>query len=232
MRFSDPLIPAVLQKRYQRFLVDVQLADGRTVTAHCPNTGAMLTCATPGSPVRLSQSANPRRKYQFSLEMVQEGGTWVGVNTARTNKIVIEAIERGTVRELADPDRIAKEVGTSAGCRLDLAVMHGETTTFVEIKCCTYVDQGWAMFPDAVTARGTRHLLELRDLVRRGSNGAVLFLVQRADAFRFRPAAAIDPLYARTLEKVHEEGVAILVYKTQVTPEEIAVTHSLPYSFT
>ncbi|MGW8157507.1 MAG: DNA/RNA nuclease SfsA [Desulfoprunum sp.] len=232
MRFSDPLIPAVLLKRYQRFLVDVQLPDGRTITAHCPNTGAMRSCSTPGSPVRLSQSANPRRKHRFSLEMVQANGTWVGVNTARTNSIVVEAIERGIVREMADPEHMKKEVGTSAGCRLDLAVIHGSSTTFVEIKCCTYVDQGWAMFPDAVTTRGTKHLLELRDLVRRGDNGAVLFLVQRTDAVRFRPAAAIDPLYARTLEAVHAEGVAILVYQALITPEEIAVTHSLPFSFT
>lgn len=232
MRFSAPLIPAVLLKRYQRFLVDVQLADGRTVTAHCPNTGAMLSCSTPGSPVRLSHSSNPRRKYLFSLEMVQENGTWVGVNTARTNRIVIEAIEGGIVRKLADPDRIATEVATSPGCRLDLAVIHGAATTFVEIKCCTYVEQESAMFPDAVTTRGTKHLLELRDLVRRGDSGAVLFLVQRADAVRFKPAAGIDPLYARTLEEVHEAGVAILVYQAQVTPAEIVVTGPLPFSFT
>jgi sugar fermentation stimulation protein A len=232
MRFSAPLIPAVLLRRYQRFLVDVQLADGRTITAHCPNTGAMLSCSTPGSPVRLSHSPNPRRKYRFSLEMVQENGTWVGVNTARTNSIVSEAIEGGIVRELADPDRIAREVATSPGCRLDLAVYHGTAPTYVEIKSCTYVDQGWAMFPDAVSARGTKHLRELRDLVRRGAGGAVLFLVQRADAVRFRPAAAIDRLYARTLAEAHEAGVAILVYQTQITPAEIVVTRPLPFSFT
>jgi sugar fermentation stimulation protein A len=102
--------------------------------------------------------------------------------------------------------------------------------TFVEIKSCTYVDEGWAMFPDAVTSRGVKHLLELTELVRQGAKGAVLFLVQRSDATCFRPAAAIDPLYALTLREAHRAGVDILVYQTEVSPDEIVISRPLPFS--
>lgn len=230
MRFSTPLIPAILLRRYQRFLVDVQLADSEVVTAHCPNTGSMLSCSLPGSPAYLSKSANPQRKLPYSLEMVFASKTWIGVNTSRTNALVADAIERGLVPELHHPDRIKREVRTSPACRLDLAVFHGSTPTFVEIKSCTWVDEGWAMFPDAVTARGTKHLLELRDLVRKGGKAAVFFLVQRSDAIGFRPAEKIDPLYARTLREAHDDGVAVLAYQAAVSPEAIHVTAPLPYS--
>lgn len=230
MRFSTPLIPAILVRRYQRFLVDVELADGGVATAHCPNTGSMLSCSAPGSPVYLSESANPQRKYPYSLEMVFADNAWIGVNTSRTNTIVAEAIERGQVPELSQPDRIKREVRTSPACRLDLAVFHGSTPTYVEIKSCTWVDGGWAMFPDAVTARGTKHLLELRDLARSGCKAAAFFLVQRSDATGFRPAERIDPLYARTLREAHDDGVAVLAYQAAVTPEAIRITGPLPYS--
>ena len=230
MRFAAPLEAAILVKRYKRFLADVRLADDRILTVHCPNTGAMLTCSTPGSRVCLSQSNNPRRKYRRTLELVRQDDTWVGVNTGRANALVAEGIENGRVAELAGPTGIRQEVRTSPGCRLDLAVFHGLRQTFVEIKTCTYVDEGWAMFPDAVTSRGVKHLLELAELVRRGSRGVVFFLVQRSDATGFRPAAAIDPLYARTLGEVHRAGVDILAYQTEASPEEIAISRPLPFS--
>lgn len=230
MRLPTPLQPAVLVRRYRRFLVDVQLPDGLIVTAHCPNTGSMLTCSAPGSPVFLSHSANPSRKYPYSLELVLTNGTWVGVNTLRTNAIVVEAIEQGLIPELRHPERIRKEVSTSPSCRLDLAVYFQSVPTFVEIKNCTWVENGWAMFPDAVTARGTKHLLELRDLASSGHSAMVLFLVQRSDAARFHPAEKIDPVYARTLREAHACGVQVIACQATASPEEIAVTGMLPCS--
>ena len=231
MQFSTPLKPAVLLKRYQRFLADVQFADGQRITAHCPNTGSMLTCSTPGSRVYLSRSDNTARKYPYTLELVEENGTLIGINTSRTNSVVQEAIRNGVIGELNKPTEIQKEVKTSDGCRLDLALHFGSSLTYVEIKSCTFVQNGIAMFPDAVTTRGHKHLLELADLVDRGHGGAVFFLVQRSDARHFRPASHIDPLYSATLKKVHERGVAILVYQTDVTPEAILVSNPLPFSF-
>ena len=231
MQFSAPLQPAVLLKRYQRFLADVQCADGQQITVHCPNTGSMLTCSTPGSRVYLSRSNNPARKYPNTLELIEENGTLIGINTSRTNSLVQEAIQNDIIGELDRPTKIQREVRTSAGCRLDLALHFGSALTYVEIKSCTFVDNGIAMFPDAVTTRGHKHLLELADLVDRGHGGAVFFLVQRSDARHFRPASHIDPLYSATLKKVYERGVAILVYQAELTPKEIIVSTPLPFSF-
>lgn len=230
MRFPAPLQTAVLLRRYQRFLADVRFDDGRDVTVHCPNTGSMLTCSTPGSRAYLSKSCNPGRKYPYTLEIVEKQGTKIGVNTARTNAVVEEAILDGLISELGKPTKIQREVRTSVNCRLDLALHYGPSLTFVEIKSCTYAKDGVAMFPDACTARGHKHLLELADLVRRGHKGAIFFLVQRLDANHFRPATHIDPLYSDTLKQVHDQGVAILVYQAEINPEEIVIARPLPFS--
>lgn len=231
MRFFPPLKRAILLKRYKRFLADVKLDNGQFITAHCPNTGAMLSCSTPGSRVGLSSSDNPKRKYNCTLEIVHENGGWIGVNTARANTLVVEAIENGTVAELSGPTRIQKEVRTSTDCRLDLAVYHGSSPTFVEIKSCTFVEHNIAMFPDAATQRGVKHLLELNNLVRQGYKAAIFFLIQRNDATYFRPATTIDPLYAKTIREVHDKGVAILVYQAEVSLEGIIISRPLPYLF-
>ena len=231
MRFPAPLQEAVLLRRYQRFLADVRFNDGRIVTVHCPNTGSMRTCSTPGSIVFLSEPANPSRKYPYTIELIKEEDTMIGVNTTRTNAVVQEAIQNSRIAEFGKPTKIQREVRTSANCRLDLVLEYGHSKTFVEIKSCTFVQAGVAMFPDAVTARGHKHLLELADLVRRGHRGAIFFLVQRTDAGQFRPATLIDPLYSTTLKQVHEQGVAILVYQAEISPEEIVVSQPLPFSF-
>ena len=231
MRFTVPLQAAVLLRRYKRFLADVQFVDGRTATVHCPNTGSMLTCSTPGSRVFLSRSDNPTRKYPHTLELIQENGTLIGINTSLTNSVVQEAIQNGLITEFDAPIRIQKEVRTSDGCRLDLALHYASSATYVEIKSCTFVQDGIAMFPDAVTVRGQKHLLELADLVGWGYGGAVFFLVQRPDARHFCPATHIDPLYSATLRKVHDLGVAIVVYQAEISPEAITVSRPLPFSF-
>ncbi len=229
MQFDAPLLPATLIRRYKRFLADVRLENGETLTVHCPNTGTMLSCSTPGSPVHLSISDNPKRKYPHTLEMVRDNGTWVGVNTSRTNKLVIEAIQRGLVPELSPFDAIRAEVKTSAGSRLDLMVSRGEKRTYVEIKNCSLAENGCAMFPDAKTVRGTKHLNELIRLKNEGHQTCIFFLVQRMDADRFSPASHIDPVYGETLMKANREGVQILVYQAEVTPEEITVVRNLPH---
>ncbi len=231
MRFSAPLQAAILLRRYQRFLADVRFEDGRIVTVHCPNTGSMRTCSTPGSEVYLSKSCNPNRKYPYTLELIKENVTMIGVNTSLTNAVVQEAIQNGLIAEFGKPTKIQREVRTSDNCRLDLALHYDSSQIFVEIKNCTFVQDGVAMFPDAVTTRGHKHLLELAGLVRQGHRGAVFFLIQRSDARQFRPAAFIDPLYSATLKQVHEQGVAILVYQAEVSPEEIVVSKPLPFSF-
>lgn len=227
MKFSD-LRPGRLIKRYKRFLVDVEGEDGTVLTAHCPNTGSMRGCAAPGNPVLLSESMNPKRKYPFTLEMIQVDGFWVGVNTSRTNHLVREAIENGVVEELDRVDTIRPEVRIPTGSRLDFLLTRGEEKIFIEVKNCTLAEEEIAMFPDAVTSRGTKHLEELIDLRQQGHKAVIFFCIQRMDCQTFSPAAHIDPLYARTLARAARKGVMVLAYQATVQPDEIRILRKLP----
>ncbi len=228
MNFDIPLKQGTLIRRYKRFLADIKLPGGDQITVHCPNSGSMRSCSEPGSPVCFSRSDNPGRKYPHTLEMVHNGKTWIGVNTSRTNQIVAEAIERKQIGELCDFDTVRREVKTSEGSRLDLLLETAGGQTYVEIKNCSLVENGVALFPDAVTKRGTKHLRELERLVGFGYRGLIFFLVQRLDCDCFSPAVAIDPDYSATLTEVHRQGVKILAYQAQVTPYSIDVLRSLP----
>lgn len=227
MLFPEPLQPGILLRRYKRFLADVRLADGRETTVHCPNSGSMLGCGDPGLPVLLSRAANAARKYPQTLEMVKVGATWVGVNTGLTNRLVREALEKGLFPELGAITAIRPEVKTGAS-RLDFRLEAGGRPLWLEVKNCSLVEGDTALFPDAVTARGTRHLRELLALHRAGQRAAVLFCVQREDAERFAPAGAIDPLYAATLAEVVAQGVLALAARATLTPAAIVIDRRLP----
>lgn len=230
MDFPETLTNGILVKRYLRFLADIQLVDGSVITVHCPNTGTMLSCSAPGSKVCLSRSANPKRKYPLTLEMIKVGKTWVGVNTGRTNGLVVEAIEKGQIVEFGAFEKIRREVRITDRTRLDLQITHKGCDTYVEVKSCSLAIDGCAMFPDAVTSRGTRHLQELARLSREGLHAVILFLVQRSDASRFAPATHIDPTYSRALDEAMAAGVRVLIYQARVSPAGIDVTRPLPYS--
>ncbi len=229
MKFTN-LTTGSLIRRYKRFLVDVQLQGGDSLTAHCPNTGSMRGCLAPGSPVMLSRSENKGRKYPYTLEMIQVNGFWVGVNTARTNYLVREAVENGVVKEFSGVDAIQPEVKVGDS-RLDFLLGRGQEKIYVEVKNCTLVEGGVAMFPDAVTSRGTRHLEELARLRAEGYQAVIFFCVQRMDGDSFAPAAHIDPVYAATLARVAGQGVKVLAYRADVNPQEILVTRPLPVKF-
>ncbi len=160
--------------------------------------------------------------------MVQEGNTWIGINTMLSNQIVSEAIQEGRIQELTGIDKITREVKTSKSSRLDLLLERGNEKIYVEIKNCSLVEDGWAMFPDAVTARGTKHLNELAMLVEQGHRAVLFFCIQRNDAQRFRPADHIDPLYAKTLAKVAQKGVQVLAYQAELTPKSITIDKAIP----
>jgi sugar fermentation stimulation protein A len=230
MRFTSPLVQGTLIKRYKRFLADVRMDNDEIITAHCPNTGTMLSCSAPDSRVCLSRSNNPKRKYPFTLEMVEDNATWVGVNTARTNSLVAESLMQGQIAEFQDIKTIKTEIRTSDHTRLDLQVMHGEDSTFIEVKNCSLAVDRWAMFPDAITARGTKHLHELMRLAQEGAKTCIFFLVQRMDADRFRPASHIDAVYGETLQQAVAAGVMVLAYQAEVSPKGIRVARSLPCS--
>jgi len=226
-----PLTKGILIKRYKRFLADVRLDDGRTVTAHCANSGTMKACAEPGRPVYLSYHDNPRRKLKYTWELIDMPTSLVGINTQVPNRLVKNSIERGRVRELRGYEEIRSEVKVSDKSRLDLMLKNkGGETCYVEVKNCTLVLEGEAFFPDAVTKRGQKHLLELESLLSDTTRCVIFFLVQRMDATAFCPADHIDPEYGKILRRVNKRGVEIVVYDVAVDLEKIALNRSLPYN--
>lgn len=223
-----PLIAGTLIKRYKRFLADVTLEDGSTVTVHCPNSGSMKGCALPGSRVYLSRSGNPGRKYPLGWELVEADGFWAGINTGLPNQLTREAIENGTVVELQGYSTIRPEVPYGEHSRIDLLLEGLTGRCFVEVKNVTLVEEGRALFPDAVTTRGQKHLQELMRVVREGDRGVIFFTVQRGDGNSVSPADSIDPEYGRLLRLAMANGVEALAYRAQVTPEEIRLTERVP----
>ncbi len=231
MKFQHPLLGGTLIRRYKRFLADVQLDDGSTVTAHCPNSGSMKTCNQPGWPVRLSTSDNPKRKLKYTWEMIHNGKCWIGINTILANKIATEAVQNGTIKELQGYSQMRTEVKYGQNSRIDLWLKNAQQQCFVEIKNVTLVeDDGFYRFPDAVTTRGLKHLHELIEMVQKGHRAVMLFLIQRTDGTLFKPADHIDPHYSQTLRQAFREGVEILPYLAEVTPEEIKVTKKVAFS--
>ena len=224
------LIRGTLIRRYKRFLADVRLKTGETVTAHCPNSGSMQACCQPGRPVYLSQHDNPKRKLKYTWELIDMPASLVGVNTQLPNHLVSQAIADGQVRELSGYADIRREVKVGEHSRLDIRLHDREKgTCYVEVKNCTLVENGIARFPDAVTARGQKHLAELGRLVKAGNRAAMFFLIQRMDANLFHPADDIDPVYGRELRKAHAAGVEIVAYDVRITLEEISLNRSVKF---
>jgi len=227
MKLPQPLYKATLINRYKRFLADVRLPDGETITVHCPNSGSMKGCAEPGSPVLLSRSTNQKRKLPFTLEMIRINGTWVGINTMRPNHLVREAISLGTLPELSGYHDIRSEVPYGTNSRIDLLLSGPIGTCYVEVKNVTLLCGESALFPDAVTTRGQKHLRELMEVVQTGDRGVIFFVVQREDARIFGPADFIDPIYGKLLRQAVQNGVEALAYQAHVGPEEIIFSRRL-----
>jgi sugar fermentation stimulation protein A len=217
-----------LLKRYKRFLADVQTECGEILTVHCPNSGSMRGCADPGSPVVISHSTNPRRKYAWTLEMVQHNGVWIGVHTGRTNGLVREALEQGVITDFGPITTIRAEITVSGQSRLDFLLETASGAIYLEVKNCSLVEDRIAFFPDAITTRGTRHLVELAALRTAGHGAAVLFCIQRRDARSFKPAAHIDQKYAQTVAWAQKKGVQFLAYQAEVAPHAIKITGKIP----
>lgn len=229
MEFASPLVKGKILKRYKRFLADVELEDGEIITAHTANTGSMKTCWEPGWNVLLSYHDNPKRKLKYSLELTHNGTTWICINTSLPNKIAMEGIQNGTVKELQGYSTLKPEakIGKS---RIDILLSNeGEDPCYVEVKNVTLLGENdQAIFPDAVSTRGQKHLEELTGLVKEGIRSAMLFVVNREDVNSFAPADHIDPTYGELLRKADAAGVEILAYQCRLTPKGIALTKKLP----
>ncbi|MFQ5768999.1 MAG: DNA/RNA nuclease SfsA [bacterium] len=223
MKLSEPLIKGMLISRYKRFLADVWLENDKIITTHCPNSGSMMGLLQSGNPVLLSKSNNPKRKFPYTWELVQVSGTWAGVNTITPNRLINEALLNKQIPELVSYGEIKSEVFWEDHSRLDFCLRNDKETCFVEVKNVTLAEHGTALFPDAKTERGTKHLNALVDIVRHGNRGIMCFLVNRADCHVFKHADAIDPIYSETLRISHKMGVEILVYQAKIRPPQVSL---------
>jgi sugar fermentation stimulation protein A len=230
MDFPQPLTRARLVRRYKRFFADVVLEDGREITAHCPNPGAMLGLNAEGLACWVSRSDDPKRKLAHTLEMVETGGGLTSVNTLLPNRLVAEALAADAIPELSGYATHRREVRYGAASRVDfLLEAPGRPAAWVEVKGVTlHRGEGLAEWPDCVSARGARHMAELGEVVRLGDRAVVLFVVQRADCDRFALARDLDPAFAAAFDRVRDEGVEVLVYACEVSPQRIAIRGALP----
>ncbi|MCY3840709.1 MAG: DNA/RNA nuclease SfsA [Gammaproteobacteria bacterium] len=226
MRFDPPLQRATLIRRYKRFLADVETAAGETLTLHCPNTGAMTGCADPGSAAWYSTSANERRKYAHTLEIVGDpDGHLIGINSVRANALVVEALAAGILPGFPADGRLRREVAIPGQTgRLDLLV--GDV--YVEVKSVTLKLADSGAFPDAVSVRATRHLDTLARLARTGRRAALVFCVQHTGIDAVRSADEIDPDYGRALRRAVADGVNVVAVRCRVTTSEIAPVGVVP----
>lgn len=233
MRFEAPLMRGILVRRYKRFLADVVLDDGTKTTVHCPNTGSMMGCRTPGSTVWLLPAGNPARKYPLGWELVEvEPAVLVGINTGRSNALVAEALERGMIPELAAYGSVRREVkvpGTRSRIDFLLSGHPQDPDCYLEVKNVTAAVSGDnAFFPDAVSTRAARHVDELAALVSRGHRGALCFCVQRADVNRVRPADEIDPAYGKALRRAVSVGVKVYALRAAVSTTGVRLEKRIP----
>jgi sugar fermentation stimulation protein A len=228
MKFEFPLVSGTLIQRYKRFLADIKLEDGSFITAHCPNSGSMMGLKEPGNRVYVWDSKNPKRKLQYTWELVEVDSYLVGINTNRPNYLVKEAIENGVIKELQGYKEIKTEVKYGENSRLDLYLKNDDKECFVEVKNVTLVNNQIARFPDAVTSRGTKHLNELLHIVKSGKRGVVCFIIQRMDTSSFETAAEIDSTFSETLQSVVSKGVEVLAYQAKLSLDGIEITKKLP----
>ena len=239
MRIEQPVHLGRLLRRYKRFLADVELLEdagevgamGQVIVAHCPNTGSLLGCLADGARCIVRDSGDPERKLRTTLQTIEVGGAWVNIDTSLPNAVVAEAIQSRRIPELAGYPTLRREVKYGANSRIDLLLEDGARRCYVEVKSTTLAVHGEARFPDAVTERGRKHLVELAAMVAEGHRAAIVFHVSRSDVDRFAPADDIDPAYGAALREARDRGVLTLAWSARVSPDEVTLERALPMAF-
>jgi len=224
--FPEVLIHGILVKRYKRFLAEVLLDDGKVVTAHCTNSGSMKNCLENGAEVYLSKAKDPERKTQYTWEMIRINGLWVGINTMIPNLIAYQWIKAEMIPGLEGYDLIQREVNFEDS-RFDLFLSNAKEQCFVEVKNVTLREGKVAMFPDAVTTRGLKHLEGLIRAKGLGYRVVMLYIVQRMDVNSFAPASHIDPEYTNGFAKAMKSGVEVIPLRVEVSPQGIEISNVL-----
>ncbi len=230
MKFDPPLQKAQLLTRYKRFLADVKLANDEIITVHCPNTGSMKNCVVENSHCWISDSHNPKRKYRFTWELATTPcGSLAGINTGRANKLVLEAIERGVIKELCGYQSIKPEQKYGEeNSRIDILLSghpeRGAEKCYVEVKSVTLAgEHRKGYFPDSVSDRAVKHMRELMVVKAAGQRAVLLFCVQHTGIDSVSPADDIHPKYGEVLRLAMAEGVEAIAYKAEISEGNIAL---------
>ena len=227
MNFKNKLISGVLIKRYKRFFVDIKIKN-RVITAHCPNTGSMYGLISKGNKVWVSKSDNPKRKLKYTLEIIENEKTKIGVNTHSSNKIVHHALKNNLIDELKDLSEIKPEVRFGANTRFDFFIYKKKSKAFIEVKNVTLSRiKGIAEFPDAITVRGLKHINELIKASKKKYRIFIIYLVQREDCKSFTIARDIDPVYANALSKAVKNKLNILCYDCKFSSKGIKLNNKI-----
>ena len=227
MEFTKSLIKGKLIKRYKRFFVDVKL-DKEIVTAHCPNTGSMKGLLEEGNDVYLLKHDDPKRKLKYGLEIIKVQNNLVGVNTHMANKIVNHGLTNNLIKELMNNDMIKSEVYFNKETRFDFLIEKNMQKSFVEIKNVTlFRDKKTAEFPDAITTRGSKHLLALIDAIKKGYKSYLIFLVQVQNMENFKIARDIDSEYYKNYLLAKKAGVNFLAYRCKISAKNIFIEKKL-----
>ncbi|AOS97105.1 Sugar fermentation stimulation protein A [Microbulbifer aggregans] len=231
MKFNPPLQQGTLLRRYKRFLADIETATGELLTIHCPNTGSMKNCWAESTPCWYSDSANPKRKYRHTLEVTTTPeSALAGVNTGRANALVEEAITSGVVDELQGYETLRREVRYGEeNSRIDLLLSGAQGDCYVEVKNVTLAEGARGLFPDAVSARGAKHLRELQKLAEGGVRAVLFYCVQHSAIETVEAAREIDPGYAAALDDAVAAGVEVIAYRAVIGAGEIRLEKALPY---
>ena len=227
MNFKEKLISGELIKRYKRFFVDVRIG-GNIVTAHCPNTGSMLGLLKKGNKVWLSKVDNPKRKLKYTLQIIEDQQSKIGINTHLTNQIVLDALENNSIKEFKNLKSIKREVQFGENTRFDFLITEKKGSSFIEVKNVTLSrEKRLAEFPDAITSRGLKHINELLKAKKKGYKIYLLFVIQREDCESFQLAEDIDPEYSKFLAKSVKKNLKILCYDCKFSSKGIKLNNKI-----
>ena len=229
MKFNETLIAGEFIKRYKRFFVDVKIGK-EEVVAHCPNTGSMMGLIKKGNKVWLSKSNNPKRKLKYTLQIIEDQNTKVGINTHLTNKIVFDALSKRKIKNFKNLDKIQQEVRFGKNTRFDFLITEKNKKTFIEVKNVTLsIHNDIAEFPDAITSRGLKHIQELLKAKKKGFEIYLFFVIQRNDCSKFELAKDIDPEYCELLLKAVKKNLKILCYDCKFSTKGIKLNREIQF---
>ncbi len=229
MNFEDKLISGLLIKRYKRFFVDIKV-ENKIITAHCPNTGSMMGLLKKNNKVWLTKSDNPKRKLKYTLQIIEDESSKVGINTHITNKIVLDALNNSIIEKFRNLETIKPEVNFGSNTRFDFLISEGKKRSFIEVKNVTLSrKKGIAEFPDAVTSRGLKHIDELIKAGQKGYEIYLLYVIQRNDCDKFKLAKDIDPKYYELLIKAVKKNLNILCYDCKFSTKGIKLNRKIHF---